>query len=127
MKKSDIVVQSQKKSSFRAKLMETDVNKLLALKKTPIENLKADFGPGTVTFAGKYKLNIKLTGTLEIKKGYELHFKPTGAKVGAVGIPTGIINQFMSKLNPIFDTREIPLKPKLKAIKVTEKYIEITG
>jgi len=122
-----VVVQNQKLGSCHVKLLEDDVNKLLALKKTAIQNLRADFGNGTITFTGKYKFNIKLTGTLEVRDGYEIWFKPTQASIGVLGIPVGIVNQFLAKMNPIIDMREVPLQPKVKVINIRPDYIGFAG
>ncbi len=125
--KGKVVIKSRKYSKARVKLMETDVNRLLAMKKSSIQNLKCDFGNGLITFTGKYKLNIKLTGKLEIKNGYELHFIPTKASIGILGVPLGIVNRFLSNLNPIIDMREVPLKPRLKTLTIKPTYMTITG
>jgi hypothetical protein len=122
-----VVVQSRKLGSCHVKLLEDDVNKLLSMKKTPIENLRADFGNGTITFTGKYKFNIKLTGTLEVHNGYEIWFKPTQASVGVLGIPVGIVNQFLAKMNPIIDMREVPLQPMVKVINIRPDSIGFAG
>jgi len=125
--KNDFDILSRKSGTLRAKFYEADINKLLARKKSSIDGLRADFGDGVITFMGKYGLNIKLTGTIDIKKGYELHFRPTRASIGILGVPLGIVNKFLAKLNPIIDMREVPLKPKLKSLKITPKYISVSG
>ena len=122
-----VVIQSRKLGSCHVKLLEDDVNKLLALKKTPIQNLRADFGDGTITFSGKYKFNIKLTGTLEVRNDYEIWFKPTQASIGVLGVPVGIVNQFLAKMNPIIDMREVPLQPRVKVINIRPGSIGFAG
>ncbi len=124
---NDVTVRSRKLGSCHVKLMETDVNRLLTLKKTAIDNLHADFGNGAITFAGKYRFNIKLTGTLFVKNGYEVHFKPTQASIGVLGVPAGIVSMFLSRLNPIIDMRDVPLQPQLKSISITPRFIQFTG
>jgi hypothetical protein len=126
-KSNEVVVQSRKLGSCHVKLMETDVNRLLALKHTPIENLRADFGPGLITFTGKYRFNVKLAGTLSVRNRQEIWFEPTQASVGVVGIPAGIVKQFLSKLNPLIDMVDVPLQPQIKSIQVTESAILLTG
>ncbi|MCE5216469.1 DUF2993 domain-containing protein [bacterium] len=123
LKHNDVTVQSQHLDTCHVKLLETDVNKLLALKKTPIKDLRADFGTNQVAFTGRYQFNVKLTGTLEVRKGYEIWFKPTKASVGVLGIPVGIVNQFLAKMNPIIDLRDVPLQPKVKVINIRPGYI----
>jgi hypothetical protein len=123
LKHNDVTIQSQHLETCHVKLLETDVNKLLALKKTPIKDLRADFGTNQITFTGRYQFNVKLTGTLEVRKGYEIWFKPTKASVGVLGIPVGIVNQFLAKMNPIIDLRDVPLQPRVKVINIRPDYI----
>ncbi|MBP8950881.1 MAG: DUF2993 domain-containing protein [Armatimonadetes bacterium] len=127
VKRKKLRVVNSGSTSAHVKLMEADVNRLLAMKKTPIQNLKVDFGNGDLTFTGKYQVNIKLTGTVEIKNGYELHFKPTQASIGILGVPIGIVNKFLGSLNPVMDMRKLPLQPKLKSLKITPTYMEVIG
>jgi hypothetical protein len=127
MNHNEVTVQSEKLSSCHVKLMKDDVNRLLALKDTPIENLRAEFGNNEITFSGKYHFNIKLTGTLEVKNTYEIWFKPTQASIGILSIPTGIVNQFLSKMNPIVDMRDVPLRPRIKVINIRPTYIGFGG
>lgn len=127
MHENDVTIQSRKLGSCAVKLLLADVNRLLAMKKTPIENLRCEFGNGNITFLGKLVFNIKLTGSLWIKDGYEIHFKPTQASIGILGVPIGIVNRFLAHLNPIINMREVPLQPKIKKIKITPKQIEVTG
>jgi hypothetical protein len=126
-KNNEVVVQSRKLGSCHVKLLEEDVNRLLALKHTPIENLRADFGPGAITFTGKYRFNVRLAGTLSIRNAQEIWFEPTQASIGVVGIPAGIVKQFLSKLNPLVDMADVPLQPRLRSIQVTDRSIVITG
>lgn len=122
-----IRVLSREMGKCRVRLYETDVNRALSLKDTPIQNLKADFGTGTVTFTGKYTVNIKLTGRLEIRNRSEIWFVPTQASIGILGVPIGIVNKFLGSLNPVIDMRDLPLEPTIKSITVTPAYIDVTG
>ena len=127
VKRKKLRVVNSGATTANVRLMESDVNRLLAMKKTAIENLKVDFGNGELTFTGKYKVNIKLTGTIEIKNSYELHFKPTQASIGILGVPIGIVNKFLGSLNPVVDMRKLPLQPKLKTLKITPTYMQVIG
>ncbi len=127
----EIVLKSRKRTVLRAKLMETDTNKLLALKKTPIRNLKVDFGNNKLTFTGIYKLvfgnSLKMVGKLQVKDKHVINFVPLAAWVNRVPLPVGPLKQVLSKLNPLVDSYMIPLKPKIDKLTITDKYILIEG
>ncbi len=124
---NEVKILSRRLGNCHVRLLEADVNKLLALKKTPIENLRASFANGQVTFTGKYRFNVKLVGNVSIHNGYEIWFEPTQASIGVVGIPVGIVKQFLKRLNPIIDMSEVPLQPHLRSIQVSNHVIMVTG
>ncbi len=128
---SDDMIRSRARAVFHVKMMETDTNKLLAMKKTPVKNLHVDFGNNQLSFTGTYKLlfgnKLKMVGKLQIKDKHLLNFVPTHASVNGVPLPTGPLKQVLGKLNPLIDTYTVPLKPRIDTVTIKDTYILIKG
>jgi hypothetical protein len=127
----EIKVKSHKSTTLRVKLMEGDVNKLLAMKHGPVEGLAVDFGEGQMTFTGVYKLvvgnKLRLVGRLEVEGKHLINLVPTSASINGLPLPAGPLKQLVGKINPLVDTFIIPLRPKVDKVTITDSYICIEG
>jgi len=119
------------KTDFNGKITQSSINKLIRYKKTPVEDLQVTFGDGVIVLTGKYKLvmghQLRLEGKLEIEDHCKINFIPTRASVNAVPLPAGPLKTVLSKINPLVDSRELPLKPKLDKIIVKPTGMTIEG
>ena len=125
----DVETKSCKRTSFSGRVYKADLNKLLALKKTPIENLKVSFENKKLVFTGKYKLafghNLRMVGDLRIEKRRKINFIPTAVSVNGIPLPAGPLRSMTKKLNPLIDFDKIPLKPRVDQIKIENDYVLI--
>ncbi len=131
VRQDHFATKSQKRTTFFARVSEADLNRALTRKKTPVENLRVALGNGTVVFTGRYKMvmghNLRLEGRLEIANGTQINLVPTRASVNGVPLPTGPLRTVLSSLNPLVDTRDVPMTPRLRNITVRNNEITIEG
>ncbi len=125
----DIKTKSRQKTVFSGRAYKDDLNKMLALKKSPIENLRVDFENNKLVFTGKFRFafghNLRMVGELRVEDHRKINFVPTAVSVNGIPLPAGPLRSMLSKLNPLIDFANIPLQPKVDEIKVEKDYILI--
>jgi hypothetical protein len=127
-----VVVLSKSAERYLMKLSEADLNRAAKLKHDmPIDNVKIDLKDGIIVFTGTYKLlwghNLYLAGKLQVKDHQKVDFVPIRASVNGIPIPAGPLKVLLNKLNPIIDTADVPLQPRLQDVKVEDGYITLQG
>jgi hypothetical protein len=129
--KNQVVCKRRQSGHFATRCTEVDLNRALAHKHTPIENLHVTLGAGTLVFTGTYRIgfgaNLRLEGVLECKDHYQVNFVPTRASVSGVPLPTGPLKTVLAKINPLLDFRKVPLSPRVDRISVQSGYVALSG
>ena len=124
-----VATKSCKKPTFSGRVYKPDLNRLLALKETPIENLRVEFENKKLVFTGRYNLgfghNLRMVGELKVEKRRKINFIPTAASVNGIPLPAGPLRTMTNKLNPLIDFDKIPLKPRVDQIKIENDYVLI--
>ena len=127
----DIVTKSRKKTVFSGRIYQKDLNRLLALKESPIEDLKVDFQDSKLVFTGVYRFafghRLRMVGKLKLEDHRKVSFIPTTASVNGIPLPAGPLRHLLKKLNPLIDFQTIPLKPSVDKIEIKQDYILIKG
>ncbi len=127
----DVETKSRKKTVFTGRIYKDDLNKLLALKETPIKDLAVEFEDNKLVCTGTYRFgfghNLRMVGKLTVEDHRTVHFVPTAASVNGIPLPTGPLRTMLNKLNPIIDFQTIPLKPRIDSIEIKDDYILIKG
>jgi len=130
-KEGEVETKSRKKTVFTGRIYREDLNKLLALKKTPIENLAVEFENNKLVFIGTYRFgfghNLRMIGQLKVEDHRTVHFVPTAASVNGIPLPSGPLRLMLNKLNPLIDFQTLPLKPRIDRIEIKDNYILIKG
>jgi len=129
--KNEIKTSKRKNTIINAKISETSLNKLLAMKDMPIKNPKVDFGTGKLTFTGKYQAifghNLLMEAKLEVADHRKVNLIPTRVSVNGVPLPAGPVRSLLSKLNPLLDLQDVPLSPTLDSLTITPTSIILKG
>ena len=128
-KDGDIRTKSRKRTVFSGRVYKDDLNKMLALKQSSIENLRVDFEGNKLVFTGRYRLafghNLRMVGELKVKDHRKIDFVPTAVSINGLPLPAGPLRTVVNKLNPLIDFAKIPLQPKVDEIKMEKDYILI--
>ncbi len=123
----DVETKSCKKTSFSGRVYKDDLNKLLALKKTSIKNLRVEFEDNKLVFTGTYNFafghNLRMVGVLKVENRTKINFVPTAVSVNGIPLPAGPLRSVLSKLNPLFDSSKVPLKPKIDQVNIESDYV----
>jgi hypothetical protein len=132
VKDEDIVTKSCKKTTFKARMGETDLNGLFQKKKMPIKNPKIDLGKGDVTFTGTYQVarlgsNLKLVGEFDVKNETDLWFSVKKAWISGVPLPSSVLNQVLKLVNPLINFSELPFSPRIKKFQIEDKAVTVIG
>lgn len=132
VRRNEVEATRAKGTHFSTRVTQADLNKALALKKTPVQNLRCELGNGTITFLGTYKLgfgaNLRMEGKLvptPDRRGINL--VPTKASVSGVPLPAGPLNTVLSKLNPLVDFKKLPLSPRVQRITISNGALSVSG
>jgi len=127
----EVETKSRQKVVFTGRVYKDDLNKLLALKKMPIENLVVDFVDNKLVFAGTYRFgfghSLRMVGKLSIAEHRKINFVATAASVNGIPLPAGPLRMLLNRLNPLVDCQTIPLKPRVDQIEIKDNYILIKG
>ena len=127
----DIETKSRKKTVFSARVYKDDLNKLLALKETSIENLHVEFEDNKLVFTGRYHFafghNLRMVGVLKVENRTKINFVPTAVSVNGIPLPAGPLRSMLSKLNPLIDSNKVPLKPNIDQINIASDYVLLKG
>ncbi len=130
-KGGEIETKSRKKTVFSGRIYKDDLNKLLALKETPIKDLAVEFEHGKLVFVGTYRFgfghNLRMVGKLNVEDHRKVNLVPTAASVNGIPLPAGPLRAMLNKLNPIIDFQTIPLKPRIDTIEIKDNYILVKG
>lgn len=132
VRRNEVEATRAKSTHFSTRVTQADLNRALALKKSPVQNLRCELGNGTITFFGTYKLgfgaNLRMEGRLvpsPDRRGINL--VPTKASVSGVPLPAGPLNTVLSKLNPLVDFKRLPLSPKVQKIIIGNGALSVSG
>jgi hypothetical protein len=129
--KNLVVTTRRKTADFVTRVSEEDLNRALAHKDTPIQNLHVQLCSGTLVFTGRYTLglgaNLRLEGRLESPDHCQINFIPVRASVSGVPLPPGPLKIVLNKLNPLLDLRKIPLSPRVDKITVQPSGLVFEG
>ncbi len=129
--RGEVETKSRKKTIFSGRIYKDDLNKLLALKETPIKNLAVDFEDGKMVFTGTYRFgfghHLRMVGKLNVENHSKVHFVATAASVNGIPLPAGPLRTVLNRLNPLIDFQTIPLKPRIDNIQIKDNYILIKG
>jgi len=129
--RGEIETKSRKKTVFSGRIYKDDLNKLLALKETPIQNLAVDFVDNKLVFVGTYRFgfghSLRMVGKLNVEEHRKVNFVPTAASVNGIPLPAGPLRTMLNKLNPLIDFQTIPLKPRIDNIEIKDDYILVKG
>jgi|LSQX01.2.fsa_nt_gb uncharacterized protein YpmS len=132
VRRNEIETRGAKSTSFSTRVTQADLNKALALKKGPVQNLRCELGSNKITFFGTYKMglaaNLRIEGKLvpsADRRGINL--VPTKASVGGVPMPAGPLNSVLSKMNPLVDFKKLPLSPRVQKIMINSNAMTVTG
>ena len=127
-----IETKSSKKTTFKARMNEKELNGLFQKKKMPIKNPKLDLGKGDVTFTGTYQVgrlgsNLKLVGEFTVKNETDLWLHAKKAWVSGIPLPSAILNQILKLLNPLINFSDMPFSPRVKKFEIKNDAITLTG
>lgn len=127
----DIETTSRRNTVLAARVYKSDLNKLLAKKKSAIKNLHVEFQDNHLVVTGKYRLlfghSLRMVGILKILDHRQINFVPTSASVNGIPLPAGPLRGVLSKLNPLVDFAELPLRPKVDKIEIHDNYVQVKG
>ena len=130
-KEGDVETTSRRNTTLSVRVYKGDLNKLLAKKKSTIQNLHVEFQDHKLVVTGKYQLlfgyNLRMVGKLQVKNRRQVDFVPTAASVNNIPLPTGPLRQVLSKLNPLVDFHELPLRPSIDKVEIKDDYILVNG
>ncbi len=130
-KSGDVKTKSRKRAIFSARVYKSDLNKLLALKKTPIKNIKVDFQGDKLVLTGTYQFafghKLRMVGKLKLENHSKLSFIPTAASVNGIPLPAGPLRVMLNNINPLIEFRNIPLSPRVDKIEIKDDYILVKG
>ena len=120
---------SRKNTVLTARIYKDDLNKLLAKKKSAIQNLQVAFENNQLVVMGKYRFGakVRLVGVLKVEKHRYVNFVPTAASVNRIPLPAGPLRQVLSKINPLIDFQSLPLSPEVDKLEVHTNYILVKG
>ncbi len=127
----EIETKSRKRTVFTGRIYKDDLNKLLALKDTPIQNLAIEFEDSKLVCTGTYRFGfghrLRMVGKLNVEDHRKVNLVPTAASVNGIPLPAGPLRSLLNKLNPLIDFQTIPLKPRIDTIEIKDDYILVKG
>jgi len=129
--KNKLRTPSRKNAVIDAKISESDLNELLAMKDMPIKNPSVDLGDGKLTFTGQYQAlfghKLIMEAKIQVADHRKVNLIPTRVTVNGVPLPAGPVRSLLSKLNPLLDLNEVPLSPTLDSLTVTPTHLLLKG
>jgi uncharacterized protein YpmS len=101
-------------------------------KHTKDMNIKVKFENEKLRVTGNWKLflfsgPIDTVGRLVVAKNDEIHFKVESLKLNGIGAPRSLINKFEEKVNPVIDSKDLPLNPPINAVRFKGDTLVVTG
>ncbi len=127
----DVETVSRQNTALSARVYKSDLNKLLAKKKSAIQNLHIEFQDNQLVVTGKYQLlfghSLRMVGVLKVEDHRRINFVPTRASVNGIPLPAGPLRGALSKLNPLIDCYKLPLRPRVDKAEIHSNYVQLKG
>ncbi|MCS6862786.1 MAG: hypothetical protein NZT92_20970 [Abditibacteriales bacterium] len=133
MKTDDLVVKSSRYLSLSASITADQFTSFLARgKHTKNMNIKVQYVNEKLHINGNWKLAffsgpLTTVGRLVVAKKDEIHFKVDSLKLSGISAPRSIINKFEKSLNPLVESKDLPLSPPIDTVKFKGEALVIAG
>lgn len=133
IKTDDLIVKSSKHLSLSASITADQFTSFLAKgKHTKNMNIKVKYVNEKLHISGNWKLAffsgpLTTVGRLVVAKKDEIHFKVDSLKLSGINAPRSLINKFEKSINPVVESKDLPLSPPINTIKFKGDVLVIAG
>lgn len=95
-----------------------------------VTDLQVLLGVGSVVVTARVQaiiaIGVQATGSLISVAGTKVEFKPTDIRVaGGLGVPTGLVDGVLAKVNPLLDLGELPFPLLIDEITVQPEGVRV--